>query len=147
MPTLLVVCNEIEAALVEVLKDAWGCTKVYTSPRGLVEIKLTELPLAYLRLEEAVPSEEEEQTMCSESARLVWSATLQAKKPTGGTLAIEKRTQAQALRTALKAATVPHTELCRWEGDQYEPEEAEAESTAEDYKIRVRFSTYVGWTD
>jgi len=147
MPTLLTVCNEMEAALIETIKDAWGVSKVYTAARGPVELKLTELPLAYLRLEEAMPSAEEV-SICSESARLMWSAKLQAKKPTGGTLAIEKRTQMQELRTALKVATIPHTDLCRWEGEQYEPDDdGEAEAFEEAYTIRLRFSTFVEWSD
>jgi hypothetical protein len=145
--TLAQVQASVEAELIMLIKSAWGVSKVHTAPKE-VETTSATLPEAFLILTEAVPLDEEEQTMCSESARLVWSVLLHAKKPITSTLALEKRTKAQALRSGILGATFTDASQVLWLGESYDArEDAETEATNGAYLIRARFSTLVEWTD
>lgn len=147
MADLQTITDATESGLIEVIKDAWSAAKVFTSPKE-TETALSDLPQAFLVLLGAEPAEDEEGSLCSESARLQWAALLHAPKPATGTLAREKRAKAQALRSAIAAATLANTPEARWEGEVYDArEDAEVEATDGAYLLRVRFSTFVEWQD
>lgn len=145
--TLEEVQEAIEGELVALIKSAWDTAKVFTSPKD-TETALGDLPQAFLVLLGAEPTDDEEGSLCSESARLEWAALLHAPKPTTGTLAREKRAKAQALRSAIAAATIANTPEVRWEGEVYDArEDAEALATDGAYLLRIRFSSFVEWSD
>jgi len=145
--TLEEVQEAIESELMVLIKSAWDVTKVFTSPKE-TETALGDLPQAFLVLLGAEPTDEEEGSLCSESARLQWAALLHAPKPATGTLAREKRTKAQALRSAIADATIANTPEVRWEGEVYDArEDAEVEATDGAYLLRLHFSSFVEWED
>lgn len=148
MPTLEAITNTTEDELVSVLIAAWGVPKVKTSLPE-VETALSGLPEAFLILASAETTEAEDGVIGTESARLQWVAYLRARKPTASTdqLARVRRGKAQDLRTELKAADLTEAAWVRWLADDYLPEDAELEATAEAYVLRVRFETYVEWTE
>lgn len=147
MPTLSTRLTALEAELCDIVTDAWGVSKIATSPREQ-ETTLSALPEAYVIIMGAEASEEEG-SLCAESARVPVVILLHAKKPAAGALlASEKRTKAQALRTAVKAHTFTNSSNVRWESEQYDArEDAEVEATSGDYMIRLVFSAFVEWTD
>ncbi len=145
MSDLATVCASLESELIAVIKTEWGVSKVHTAPKE-VEATLAGLPEAYLILMGADTTDDEEGSMCSESARLQWSVLLHAKKPTSSTLALEKRSKAQSLRSGVAEASFTDSPQVLWMGEVYDArEDAEVESLSGAYLLRVRFSSFVEW--
>lgn len=145
--TLEEVQEAIESELVAIVKSAWSVTKVFTSPKE-TETALGDLPQAFLVLLGAEPTDDDEGSLCSGSARLQWAVLLHAPKPATGTLAREKRAKAQALRSEIAATPISNTPEVRWEGEVYDArEDAEVEATDGAYLLRIRFSSFVEWED
>lgn len=147
MPDLATITEALEVELTGLITSAWGVSKIATTPREK-ETTLAALPEAYLILTGAEP-DDEEGAICSESARLQFSIILHAKKPAAGSVfSKEKRDQAQALRSAIKAHAFTSSSDVRWEGEQYDArEDSEVEAMSGAYMLRVRFSAFVEWED
>ena len=157
MATLQTVLEEIEQDLTVVLTTAWDTTtfgplaKVYIgAPEEGTTAK--DLPIVALSLTSVAPSDDEEGSFCSESARLDYEIYLHAMKPRGRTLESEKRQRAQQLRTALKTAMaagdIRHASQVLWMGDTYrEEEDFQVAALSDAYVIRAKYQMFVEWTD
>ena len=153
MPNLYTVLEEVEQDLCKILTTAFDratfgpLRKIYI---GGIEEGTTakSLPYAVIYLPGWTEAEDEEGSICSESANLNYEIYLHAAKPRGITIEQEKRKRAQELRSAVKAGTLRHVSLRLATGDTYEAQDDfKVEALADSYVIRVNFRFLVEWTD
>jgi hypothetical protein len=153
VPNLYTVLEEVEQDLCKILTTAFDratfgpLRKIYI---GGIEEGTTakSLPCAAIYLPSWSESEDDDTTICSESANLNYEIYLHAAKPRGVTIEGEKRRRAQELRSAVKAGTLRHVSLRLPTGDTYEAQDDfKVEAIADSYVIRVNFRFRVEWTD